>query len=264
MKLYGVTCVYNEEKLVPIVMPYLKKMGYDKLIVWDNESTDKTVELLKKYDFIEIRSYSTERFNELEKLTRIVDTIAEFSKIKNDEPDEQVWVSICDFDEVYNLNVCGIHFSFKDYLFWHGAKNYNVIREHLWCLLADGEKICYGDPLYWNKPNLFRLNGLDMDTFKLSVGQHDIICTYGGQEPNILYDTKLLSAFHLKYYNHSIFLDRQKIRFNRNFTENNHYSDNNEQNLSEYNEMLKLSIPYSDYLTDKILHGKEYVGRFLI
>ena len=70
MKLYGVTSVHDEEMLIPIVMPYLEKMGYDKLVIWDNNSTDRTVELLQQYEFIEIRHYSTEIFNEDEKLKK--------------------------------------------------------------------------------------------------------------------------------------------------------------------------------------------------
>ena len=58
----------------------------------------------------------------------------------------------------------------------------------------NGEHVHYGEPLYWNKPNLFRLDGID--DFRISAGQHDLTCTYwNGAEPTVLYDTKLLSAF---------------------------------------------------------------------
>ena len=57
--LVGVTCTYNEAEMVPYVMPYVERMGYDKFIVYDNESTDNTVELLKQYPFVEVRTYKT-------------------------------------------------------------------------------------------------------------------------------------------------------------------------------------------------------------
>ena len=59
MTLIGFTCVYNEEEYVPFVMPYVEALGYDKFIVFDNGSTDRTVELLKEYPFVEIRHYET-------------------------------------------------------------------------------------------------------------------------------------------------------------------------------------------------------------
>lgn len=68
MKLYGVTTTYNNENYVPFVMKYAEEFGYDKLIVYDNGSTDRTVEMLKKYPFVEVREYSTEIFTEEKKL----------------------------------------------------------------------------------------------------------------------------------------------------------------------------------------------------
>lgn len=59
MKLIGYTCTFNEAGMVPYVMPYVERMGYDKFIVYDNMSTDNTVELLSKYPFVEIRYYDT-------------------------------------------------------------------------------------------------------------------------------------------------------------------------------------------------------------
>lgn len=263
MKLYGVTSVYNEEQLAPIVIPYLEKMGYDKLVVWDNGSTDNTVSLLEKHPFIEIRHYGTEIFTEREKLQHIVDTVSEFMDVPR-EKDEQVWVTICDFDEVFEINAPSqSFFKLKDYLFWCGEKGFLVIREHLWCLMENGERVHYGEPFYWDKPNMFRLDGID--SFKIAYGQHDMSCTYwGGTEPAMLTDSKMLSAFHLKYYNRAIFLARQSCRAQRRYDQLNTYRDDIGDNLSEYEERLRFSIPYSDYISHKLLNGKEYIGRFLI
>ena len=267
MKLYGVTSVYNEEDLVPIVMPYLERMGYDKLVVWDNGSTDRTVELLEQYPFIEIRHYDTEFFKETEKCTRIVNTVSEFAWLPKGE-NEAVWATICDFDEVFQFNVPPSSFlTFRDYLLLMSAKGYKQFREHQWLLMENGERVCYGEPFYWNKPNLFRVDG--NTTLFLSVGQHDANIKYGDEEPKIAYDTKMLSALHLKYYNREIFLKRQQLRALRDYGidsigDNLEYNADVKKNLSEYDERLKLSIPYSEYFSHKILNGKEYVGRFLI
>lgn len=55
MKLFGCTVVKNEEEMIPYVMPYVERLGYDKFVVYDDNSTDNTVEKLLKYPFVEIR-----------------------------------------------------------------------------------------------------------------------------------------------------------------------------------------------------------------
>ena len=55
MKLFGCTVVKNEEGMIPYVMPYVERLGYDKFVVYDDNSTDNTVEELLKYPFVEIR-----------------------------------------------------------------------------------------------------------------------------------------------------------------------------------------------------------------
>ena len=52
MKLIGMTLTYNESKMIPYIMPYYERLGFDILIIYDNESTDNTVELLKQYSFM--------------------------------------------------------------------------------------------------------------------------------------------------------------------------------------------------------------------
>lgn len=60
MKIAGVTICYNEAEMVKYVMPYWERIGIDKLIVYDNMSTDNTVELLKQYPFVEVRPFHTD------------------------------------------------------------------------------------------------------------------------------------------------------------------------------------------------------------
>lgn len=103
MKLFGYTCTYNEEGMIPYVMPYVERMGYDKFIVYDNMSTDRTVELLSQYPFVEIRPYDTGgKFDDRERTIRHRDAYYEcldMAKIGTDE-EEDIWMSWTDFDEV--------------------------------------------------------------------------------------------------------------------------------------------------------------------
>lgn len=95
MKIAGVTVCFNESKMVKYVMPYWERMGIDKLIVYDNMSTDNTVELLQKYPFVEIRSFDTGgKFNDREHSKLKDKTIEELKSQGYD------WIYSGDFDEV--------------------------------------------------------------------------------------------------------------------------------------------------------------------
>lgn len=95
MKIAGITVAYNEGNMVKYVMPYYEKMGIDKLIVYDNMSTDDMCEKLSKYPFVEIRHF---------------DTNGKFDDRKNSDLKEEVsyellqegydWVYNGDFDEI--------------------------------------------------------------------------------------------------------------------------------------------------------------------
>lgn len=95
MKLAGIILCHNEAKMVKYVMPYWERIGIDKLIVYDNMSTDNSVELLSKYPFVEIRQFDTGG--------KFCDTTnarlksVTYSELKNSGYD---WIFIGDFDEV--------------------------------------------------------------------------------------------------------------------------------------------------------------------
>lgn len=102
MKLAGVILCHNESKMIKYVMPYWERIKIDKLIVYDNMSTDDSVEQLKKYPFVEIRQFDTNgKFCDTTNARLKSDTSLE---LKNTGYD---WVFVGDFDEVvycYNPN----------------------------------------------------------------------------------------------------------------------------------------------------------------
>ena len=104
MKLIGFTCTYNEEEYIPYVMPYVEAMGYDKFIVYDNGSTDGTVEMLKKYPFVIVREYYTGgKFDDNVKCRLQSESFFECKELSRDG--ELICMTWTDFDEV---------------LMWHG------------------------------------------------------------------------------------------------------------------------------------------------
>lgn len=100
IKIAGVTVCFNEANMVKYVMPYWDRIKPDKLIVYDNMSTDNTVELLKQYSYVEVRTFDTDG--------KFCDII--HSKIKNETCAELKaagydWIYSGDFDEViYSFN----------------------------------------------------------------------------------------------------------------------------------------------------------------
>ena len=99
VKLFGYTCTYNESMMIPYVMPYVERMGYDKFIVYDNESTDNTVELLKKYPFVEVRTYNSNgKFSDEKRNHLLIESYQECSNFDNDG--DPIWMTWTDFDEV--------------------------------------------------------------------------------------------------------------------------------------------------------------------
>lgn len=102
MKIHWYTLTYNESDIVPFVIQYYKHIisqGIDlKVFIFDNYSTDNTVELLKQYDFIEIRYFNTNgQFND--DINRYIKN--ECWKMSKGNAD---LVCVSDFDEVIYSN----------------------------------------------------------------------------------------------------------------------------------------------------------------
>lgn len=269
MKLFGVTTTFNEEKIIPYVMPYIEHMGYDKLIVCDNESTDNTVELLKQYPFIEVRSYSSDGiFSEDKKMQAKVDVIGEILRGKNTLWDEKeyVWMTACDFDEVFyytNMrNVVGN--GLKVYLHRISDLGYNIINEEIVDIVSDSfpymaegdfihnvvNKCAIKCPFEWNKPNLFRIDNLNR--FWFSHGSHFGHFEFDNVPVKALNNTKNIFAFHLKY------IDRKYIESRTNIMETERkktdcYSV--EKLPQEFEEIKFNSVPIRKYIENKLLNG---------
>lgn len=58
-KILWMTLCYNEEQILPWCIDYWKRVA-DKVIVFDNYSTDSSIDILSKEDFIEIKKFKTD------------------------------------------------------------------------------------------------------------------------------------------------------------------------------------------------------------
>lgn len=226
MKYYGVTTTYNCAKILPYVMKYYEDWSYDRLIVYDNESSDETVELLKNYSFVEIRTFphiicdtfeNKDKFDLSKKevlLNGLWDIYREHvGKTEGyvEGKTEFAWITLTDFDEVpyfYSVNDKRAH---KDAFFNEiTGQGYNILNENMLNLFKDSfpeengkflheqaESCAYGCPYYWKKPILFRLDNLC--NVNLYLGEHFGWFKFFGQKPKSLSNTKNFHMFHLKF-----------------------------------------------------------------
>lgn len=264
MKLFGVTTTYNEEKIIPYVMPYIEALGYDHFIVYDNESTDNTVEMLKQYPFVEVRTYSTGGvFDEGAKMEVKINGFKEFSYNGWIKDGEHAWITMNDFDEVfYFTHSVSIREylegkKFKCFLEFLTRLGYNVCMEEIINLLSEEfppkesfvhthiKRCSFGDSYDWHKPNLFRIDNLR--NFYLLKGSHKGHFEYDeGVHP--FYGTKNIFAFHLKFLNTNYILERSKKYAERGY---------DEMNMANYiEEAYRNSVSFQTYFENKLINGK--------
>lgn len=229
MKLVGLTFTYNEENMIPYVMPYVERMGYDKFIVYDNESTDNTVELLKKYSFVEVRTYNTNNtFNNQERIKIAYNVYCEVCKLcKCGEKNEELgWFTITDFDEVlfvatkFSKNVK----DFLDYRYCVFGENYfNETMINLFpkmnshCDLLKNKYVHLADDIlcgYWNvygkKTTMFVVN--DFPYWETCVGFHwSKFKVRNGRKPKSLSNNGEVHGFHLKYIDKELLYKKHEM-----------------------------------------------------
>ena len=88
------TFAYNEEFLAPSVMKYWDLLPFRKIIVFNNRSTDNTVNILKQNNKVEIRDFDTNNTIDDVKLINYKNNAWKESIGKVD------YVCVCDLDEI--------------------------------------------------------------------------------------------------------------------------------------------------------------------
>ena len=102
---------WNEMQIVPFVVDYWKKIAR-RVYVYDNGSTDGTLEFLKKFDWIEVINFKTDGFND-----------QKHAEIKNNcwKGSDADWVWVSDFDE------CPYSEHFTEDIKWLEENGYSVV-----------------------------------------------------------------------------------------------------------------------------------------
>ena len=211
IKLIGATCVYNEEAMIPFVMPYLEKMGYDKFVVYDDGCTDNTIEILKQYPFIEIRGKMVAEVDSFERrkllaMTEVLNECIDMT-VKNKE---HVWFSFTDFDEVVYCQR-DREATVKDFLGFMTEKGFNYYDGRMLHLTWDGSGEKVGLPHTWEgvRGSWWMMEGrkvllIDISQFAVFntfCGNHHMgVKTRGNVKLMNLADEGDFNSFHFKYF----------------------------------------------------------------
>lgn len=217
MKLDWYVLCYNEEFIIPWIVQYWEKIIKDGIdlhvYVWDNYSSDKSVEMLSKYDWITINYFKTDGQDDI-KQAMIKNSVWKNSKGKAD------FVCVSDFDEILWSN------DLESELQYMKDNDYNVLGTKWYAFC--GEKIpeYYEDkylhqlvergykqhinhmPEYKDLGKFMIIDPNKIDDMGWSVGNH--ICK---PSPEIrLYISDKIVAFHInKGLSEDYFVNRRKI-----------------------------------------------------
>lgn len=260
MKLYGLTFTYNESTMIPYVMKYFENIGFDKLIVYDNQSSDNTVELLKKYPFVEVRTLDTGGKKSNQKIIDLKNNV--WKEFKNEQ---NAWMFISDFDEVIYYNG-----DFKEYLTKLDKDGYNYLNQDMLqtvCIkFPDKNKFVHEDcdgGVFWGNSYT---GGCKMALFKIS-SFNDIKYTPGAHRVRVILNNgislkslnnKDIKSFHIKYIDKEYCVNRKNIANKRRGDDDikkgygKQYTKSDSEFLKEFDGMLKKLIKVSDYMSGKI------------
>ena len=99
MKIHAYILTYNEEAILPFTLDYYSSFC-DKIIVYDNESTDSSDEIFKRYKNVSVVKWKSDTINELNYLQ------IKNNAYKNSRKDNVDYVIVCDCDELlYHENL---------------------------------------------------------------------------------------------------------------------------------------------------------------
>jgi glycosyltransferase involved in cell wall biosynthesis len=200
------TLTYNEEIMLPhFINHYRNNFKNCRIIIFDNESTDSTVEIARKNN-CEVITYKTNN--------KIVDS--KYLEIKNNcwKESNTNWNIVCDCDEFCDINendlkqeeVIGTSiFKFTGYHMINMSEDSNSIFINE---LNHGIRSSWHDKvLLFDKSKILEMNYLP--------GCHE--CKPNG---NIKYSDKIYNLYHYKYIGENYFVDRH-INYSKRLSEEN-------------------------------------------
>ena len=197
------TFCYNDSFIIPEVIKYWEKYA-SHVIVYDNHSTDNSVELFSKYDWIEVREYDSNNKYDPELIQKMKETIYKGSKAD--------YVMVCDIDEVILYKDSLMNFIEQQYL-----TSADVFCSQYYNLLSLTNNLIKSEILIQNNSKMkciFEKNIKKAILFKPNI---KLTLRFYGQEytTNKVCKTSSIPILHLKMIDTQYLKDRQTLLSNR-------------------------------------------------
>jgi hypothetical protein len=224
------TISYNEELMMEFFINHYRGLFPNcEINVYDNQSTDKTVEICKKNNC-----------NVIEYNTNNTLSDSEYLKIKNNcwKTSKTDWVIVCDVDELIEVTM--------NDLLKEESEGTNCFLFHGYSMMSNDEEIdlknmCYGfRDLGFDKTFLF--NKKLINEINYSPGCHK---SQPKSNLGVKFSKKTYRALHYKYLNPKYTVERHSLFGNRLSDENKrkgwgiHYTFTEESIIKYYHEMSK-------------------------
>lgn len=219
------TIAYNEEFMLPHFIKWYRNNIPDcKIVVYDNESTDKTKQIALENN-CEVINYSTNN--------KLCDQT--YLNIKNNcwKKADTDWVIVCDADEFLDINFNDLNFC--TIVKSTGYNMCNILNLGELSDIKHGIKATqYDKAILFNKKHIEEIN--------YSAGCHG--CDPKGQ---VIYNTKEFNLYHMHFINEDLMVEKYKRNAKR-LSENNklnrwgyHYEQQEESIRESYKNHLQLS-----------------------
>ncbi len=236
MNIHVYTTTWNEEYILPYFLKYYSSFC-SKIIVYDNNSTDSTAEIVKSYPNTEIFSYDTGNHFDESVLTSIRNTAYKNSRGKAD------WVFVVDADEfIYHPDIINLLEEYKkEGINYPNVEGYEMIPN---TTLNLHDRLPYDYP--FGIPNSWLCKKVVLDPTldaKFSFGSHfNQLPDNGKLSPNA--DLKLL---HYKMLNLDYLIERYRSLDNRRpqIAKDNNWSYHCGQSREEITDRYNLTLTKS-------------------
>lgn len=224
------TLTYNEEIKLPFfIKHYRDRFPNCNIVIFDNESTDKTVEIANSND-CEVITYSTNN--------RILDS--KYLQIKNNcwKNSKTDWNIICDCDELCEINKEDLEFEIQKGTTIFEFEGYDMVNTStnkdsivIEQLNMGVRNEFYDKMLMFNKQEIYNIN-------------YFIGCHNSFPDGNVKFSTKKYKLLHYKYIGENYLVNRYKS-FSIRLSEENlqkrwgyHYNQD-EKKIRDYFNLLK-------------------------